>query len=229
MTAAQGSHTTGGHALPDLGGAFNRADFDGYIFDCDGTLADSMPLHYRAWTESLSDKLGRPSREFTEELFYHFGGMPARHIVERLNRDFGYNLPVEKTAHEKEEHFISLMHHGLPPVAEVVAVLRTLVPPARVIVASGGLTDIVEDTLRHIGLSFGPGEIIQRVIGSDQVKLGKPNPDLFLHAADVIGVQPARCLVFEDAAPGFQAATAAGMKYIDVRPFRATIHPAARY
>ncbi len=79
--------------IPSLDSAFHRADFDGYIFDCDGTLADSMPLHYRAWTESLSHKLGRPSVEFTEELFYQFGGMPARHIVERLNRDFGYNLP----------------------------------------------------------------------------------------------------------------------------------------
>jgi beta-phosphoglucomutase-like phosphatase (HAD superfamily) len=216
-------------ALPDLASAFKRADFDGYIFDCDGTLADSMPLHYRAWTESLSDKLGRPSVEFTEDLFYHFGGMPARHIVERLNRDFGYNLPVEATAHEKEEHFISLMHHGLKPVPEVVAVLRTLVLPAKVIVASGGLTNIVEDTLRHVGIAFGPGEIVQRVIGSDQVKLGKPSPDLFLRAAEVLGVPPARCLVFEDAAPGFEAATAAGMKYIDVRPYRASIHRAAQY
>ncbi len=215
--------------LPDLAAAFKRADFDGYIFDCDGTLADSMPLHYRAWTESLTDKLGRPSREFTEELFYHFGGMPARHIVERLNRDFGYNLPVEKTAHEKEEHFISLMHHAIQPVPEVVAVLRTLVPPAKVVVASGGLTPIVEDTLQRIGLSFGPGQIIQQVIGSDQVKLGKPSPDLFLHAAEVIGVASARCLVFEDAEPGFKAAMAAGMKYIDVRPYRAGLPAAARY
>jgi beta-phosphoglucomutase-like phosphatase (HAD superfamily) len=208
---------------------FDRAAYDGFIFDCDGTLADSMPLHYRAWTESLSDKLGRPSSEFTEDLFYHFGGMPARHIVERLNQQFGYNLPVEATAHEKEEHFITLMHHGLKPVSEVVAVLRTLVPPAKVIVASGGLTAIVEDTLRHIGVGFGAGEIVPQVIGSDQVKLGKPSPDLFLRAAEVIGVAPARCLVFEDAAPGFQAATAAGMKYIDVRPYRANIHRAARY
>jgi beta-phosphoglucomutase-like phosphatase (HAD superfamily) len=215
--------------LPDLAAAFNRADFDGYIFDCDGTLADSMPLHYQAWTESLTDKLGRPSSEFTEEIFYHFGGMPARHIVERLNKDFGYNLPVEATAHEKEMHFVTLMHRDLKPVPEVVAVLRTLVPPAKVVVASGGLTSIVEDTLRHIGVAFGPGEIVRQVIGSDQIKLGKPNPDLFLHAAEVIGVAPARCLVFEDAEPGFKAAMAAGMRYIDVRPYRATIHPAARY
>jgi beta-phosphoglucomutase-like phosphatase (HAD superfamily) len=214
--------------LPDLAAAIDRSAFDGYIFDCDGTLADSMPIHYRAWTESLTDKLGRPSVEFTEELFYQYGGMPARHIVERLNRDFGYNLPAEATAHEKEQHFLTLMP-AVQAAPEVVAFLRTLVPPAKVIVASGGLTGIVENTLRTIGLGFGPGEIIQRVVGSDQVAKGKPNPDLFLHAAKLIGVPPARCVVFEDAGPGFQAASAAGMAYVDVRPFRANLPAAARY
>ena len=214
--------------LPDLAAAFDPAAYDGYIFDCDGTLADSMPIHYRAWTESLTDKLGRPSTEFTEELFYHFGGMPARHIVERLNHDFGYNLPVDATAHEKEMHFVSLLPN-VQPVPEVVAVLRSLKPPAKIIVASGGLTGIVVDTLKHVGIESGPGRLVPYVIGSDQVKLGKPNPDLFLHAAGVIGVPAARCLVFEDAEPGFRAAAAAGMAYIDVRSFRATLSPAAKY
>jgi HAD superfamily hydrolase (TIGR01509 family) len=212
----------------DLGSSFDRAAYDGYIFDCDGTLADTMPLHYRAWTESLADKLGRPAVEFTEALFYHFGGMPARHIVERLNHDYGYNLPVEKTAHEKEMKFVEMLP-GVEPVAEVVAVLRTLLPPARVIVASGGQTGIVTDTLRRVGLRIGPDEIVRRVIGSDQVQRGKPNPDLFLHAAEAIGVAPARCLVFEDAEPGFVAAKAAGMHYIDVRPFRANLPDVAKY
>lgn len=215
-------------ALPDLAAAFNRADYDGYIFDCDGTLADSMPLHYRAWTESLAHKLGRPSSEFTEEIFYHFGGMPARHIVERLNADYGWGLPPEKTAHEKELDFIKLLPE-IGPVPEVVALLNSLGKSAKVVVASGGLTGIVRDTLKHIGVEVGPDQVVKDVIGSDQIKRGKPHPDLFLHAAEVLGVPPARCLVFEDAQPGFQAATAAGMHYIDVRPFRANIHPAALY
>ncbi len=214
--------------LPDLASAFNRADYEGYIFDCDGTLADSMPLHYRAWQESLAGKLGRPAVEFTEDLFYHFGGMPARTIVERLNHDYGYNLPPEKTALDKEADFIRLLP-GVGPVPEVVAILKSLGPTAKVIVASGGLTDIVLATLKNIGLESGPGHIIKNVIGSDQVPRGKPHPDLFLQAAQFLGVAPARCLVFEDADPGFRAAEAAGMQFIDVRPYRATIHPAARY
>ena len=214
--------------LPDLKTAFNRADFDGYIFDCDGTLADSMPLHYRAWTESLSHKLGRPSVEFSEEQFYHFGGMPARRIVERLNQDHGWNLPPEQTAHDKEMDFVRILPRVMP-VKEVVALLESLGQEAKVVVASGGLTEIVLETLKVIGVKVGPNEIVKKVIGSDQVKQGKPNPDLFLYAAKMLGVPPARCLVFEDAAPGFEAAKAAGMHYIDVRPYRSTIHPAALY
>jgi beta-phosphoglucomutase-like phosphatase (HAD superfamily) len=214
--------------LPDLNSAFNRADFDGYIFDCDGTLADSMPAHYHAWTEALADRLGRPATEFSEGLFYHFGGMPARHIVERLNRDYGWNLPVEETAHEKEMCFLKRLPE-VRPVPEVVAVLKSLGVAARIVVASGGQTDIVIDTLKHAGIPVGPDQVVKKVIGSDQIKRGKPDPDLFLHAAEVIGVPPARCLVFEDAEPGFIAARAAGMRYIDVRPFRATISPLARY
>jgi beta-phosphoglucomutase-like phosphatase (HAD superfamily) len=206
---------------------FDPNKYDGYIFDCDGTLADTMPLHYQAWTETLARKLGRTS-DFTESMFYHFGGMPARQIIERLNREFGYGLPVEQTAHEKEMRFVELLP-GIGPVQEVVDVLNRLEPDAKVAVASGGLTEIVRETLRFLGLGVGPKEKIKFLVGSDQVTHGKPHPELFLHAAELLGVEPKRCLVFEDAEPGFLAAKAAGMDYIDVRPFRANMAAAGRY
>ena len=206
---------------------FDSDKYDGFIFDCDGTLADTMPLHYQAWNETLALKLGRPS-DFTESMFYRFGGMPARQIIERLNRDFGYSLPVEQTAHEKEMCFVELLP-GIGPVQEVIDVLNRLDPDAKVAVASGGLTEIVRETLRFLGLSVGPKEKIKFLVGSDQVTHGKPHPELFLRAAELLGVEPKRCLVFEDAEPGFVAARAAGMDYIDVRPFRANMPEAARY
>jgi beta-phosphoglucomutase-like phosphatase (HAD superfamily) len=206
---------------------FDPGKYDGYIFDCDGTLADTMPLHYQAWSETLALKLGRPS-DFTESMFYRFGGIPARQIVERLNLDYGYGLPVEQTAHDKEMRFVELLP-GIGPVPEVVDVLNRLGPDAKVAVASGGQTDIVRKTLLFLGLAVGPKEKIKFLVGSDQVTHGKPHPELFLRAAELLGVDPKRCLVFEDAEPGFLAAKAAGMDYIDVRPFRANIHPAARY
>jgi beta-phosphoglucomutase-like phosphatase (HAD superfamily) len=207
---------------------FDPTKYDGFIFDCDGTLADTMPLHYRAWSETLALKLGRPS-DFTESIFYRLGGMPARQIIERLNHDFGYNLPVDQTAREKEARFVELLP-GIGPIQEVIDVLNRLGPDAKTAVASGGLTPIVRETLLFLGLPVGPKEKIKFLVGSDQVKLGKPHPELFLHAAELLGVEPKRCLVFEDAEPGFLAAKAAGMDYIDVRPFRKTgLHEAARY
>lgn len=206
---------------------FDATAYDGYIFDCDGTLADTMPLHYQAWSETLQLKLGRPS-DFTEDTFYRYGGMPAREIIQRLNQDYGYGLPVEQTTVDKENRFLELLP-GIGPIPEVISVLQQLGLSAKVAVASGGLTHIVRDTLAHIGLQVGPNEIIKFLVGSDQVKNGKPAPDLFLRAAELLGVEPKRCLVFEDAAPGFFAATAAGMAHIDVRPYRANIHKAAQY
>ena len=207
---------------------FDPSKYDGFIFDCDGTLADTMPIHYQAWSETLALKLGRPS-DFTESMFYHFGGMPARQIIERLNHDYGYGLPVEQTAHEKEMRFVELLP-GIGPVQEVVDVLNRLGLDAKIAVASGGLTDIVRETLRFLNLAVGPKEKIKFLVGSDQVTHGKPSPELFLRAAELLGVEPKRCLVFEDAEPGFAAAKAAGMDYIDVRPFRASgLHAAARY
>jgi beta-phosphoglucomutase-like phosphatase (HAD superfamily) len=206
---------------------FDPTKYDGFIFDCDGTLADTMPLHYKAWSETLDAKLGRTS-DFTESMFYHYGGMPARQIVERLNRDYGYGLPVDEFAHEKEMRFVEMLP-GIGPVQEVIDVLNRLEPDAKVAVASGGLTEIVRKTLLFLGLSVGPKEKIKFLVGSDQVTHGKPNPELFLHAAKLLGVEPKRCLVFEDAEPGFQAAKAAGMDYIDVRPFRANMAAAGKY
>ena len=199
----------------------------GLIFDCDGTLADTMPLHYRAWSETLALKLGRPS-DFTESMFYRFGGMPARQIIERLNRDYGYGLAVERTAHEKEMRFVELLP-GIGPVREVIDVLDRLGPEAKIAVASGGFSEIVRETLQFLGLTVGPKEKIKFLVGSDQVTHGKPSPDLFLRAAELLGVEPKRCLVFEDAEPGFAAAKAAGMDYIDVRPFRANMAAAGKY
>jgi beta-phosphoglucomutase-like phosphatase (HAD superfamily) len=202
---------------PSLIAGVERTGSNGFIFDCDGTLADSMPLHYQAWSKTLDAILGRPS-DFTEELFYRLLGRPTREIVEQLNRDFGYNLQPEQLAHDKEVCFLAMLPQ-VQPVREVIEVLRHLGPDARIAVASNGPTDTVCQTLRHLGIRHGPGEIVRFVIGADQVNRGKPSPDLFLRAAELLGVPPERCLVLEDAEIGFRAAKAAGMTCLDVRPY----------
>ncbi len=207
---------------------FNPKKYDGFIFDCDGTLADTMPLHYQAWSETLALKLGRSS-DFTESMFYRFGGMPARQIIERLNRDFGYNLPVEQTAHDKEMRFVELLP-GIGPIQEVIDVLNRLGPDAKVAVASGGLTEIVRETLLILGLSVGPVEKIKFLIGSDQVTHGKPHPDLFLPRGGIARGRTRNGVSFSRTRSRvFVAAKAAGMDYIDVRPFRASMADAAKH
>lgn len=187
---------------------------DGYLFDCDGTLADSMPLHFQAWTSYLEQAGGAPSR-FTEELFYAWGGRPEREIFAALNRDYGYSIDPERGVREKEMRYRALLPQ-VKPVAAVADLARRLgALHAKMAVGSGSGREIVEETLRHLGLR----EYFAVIVAAGEVPRGKPAPDVFLKAAEGIGVEPGRCVVFEDAVPGFQAAQAAGMRWVDVRPY----------
>jgi HAD superfamily hydrolase (TIGR01509 family) len=187
--------------------------YDGFIFDLDGTIADSMPIHFKAWTETIERKSDGPSR-FTENIFYSYGGRPPREIISSLNDDYGYALPVNETATEKEARFVELMHE-VQPIAPVVEFLRGLPVEAKKAVASGGLHEIVERTLQQLGVR----DLIQAIVGADDVLRGKPDPEGFNKAAALIGVPAHRILVLEDAEPGMAAARAAGMDFLDVRPY----------
>jgi HAD superfamily hydrolase (TIGR01509 family) len=184
--------------------------FDGYIFDCDGTLAHTMPMHYRAWLTAFADK--KAPFEFSEEYFYSLGGTPTTRIVEILNEKHGTAFDAPALAHYKEDKFEELMHE-ITPIDEVVACARRFKAEGKpVAVASGGMRHIVEKTLDSIGL----GGFFPIVITPEQVNRGKPFPDMFLLAAEKMGTTPARTLVFEDAVPGIDAAKAAGMQYVVV-------------
>jgi haloacid dehalogenase superfamily, subfamily IA, variant 3 with third motif having DD or ED len=183
------------------------------IFDCDGTLADTMPIHYRAWRETL-DSLGA-AHVFPEEQFYAWGGVTAAEIVARLNARHGLTLAVEETAHLKEETYRRLMPE-LRAIPSVVAEARRFreagIPLA---VASGGRRDLVEQTLRILGVRDWFGA----VVGSEDVQHGKPDPEVFLTAANGIGAVPADCVVYEDADAGILAGQRAGMRVVDIRPY----------
>ncbi|MFG0288541.1 MAG: HAD family hydrolase [Rhodopirellula sp. JB044] len=183
--------------------------FDGLIFDCDGTLTDSMPLHFRAWREALSAR----GVEFTENRFYSMAGMPTDKIISILSNEQNVTIDVESTADAKEEAFESLMGdlQPLQVVCDCAARHRGQIPMA---VASGGIRPIVEQQLKHIGIL----DWFDTIVTSEDTELHKPEPDAFLLAAKQLGVDPKRCLVFEDSPLGFDAACRAGMEFIDVRP-----------
>ncbi|MEI6560683.1 MAG: HAD-IA family hydrolase [Verrucomicrobiota bacterium] len=180
-------------------------DFDGYIFDCDGTLADTMPLHYEAWCAALADH----ACDFPEAFFYELGGVPTERIVEILNERHGYNMPVVETAAYKESLYVEMIPKCLP-IEAVVDFALEFHGKKPLAVASGGHGIIVRKTLTALGIV----DKFDAIVGAEDYVHGKPAPDPFLEAARQIGVPPERCLAFEDTALGIQSATAAGMKTV---------------
>ena len=183
-------------------------DLRGLIFDCDGTLVDSMPLHYRAW-QKVSRRHGFC---FPEHRFYSLGGIPTRGIVDMLGAEQDLALDAALVAFEKEQEYLALMPHCRlnDHVMQVVHSHRGRVPMA---VASGGSRRTTLGVLEHLGVCG----LFQAVVTSEEVLRPKPAPDVFLEAARRIGVAPQHCRAFEDTDLGITAIRAAGMHPIDVR------------
>lgn len=183
----------------------------GLIFDCDGTLADTMPAHYRAWTAML-EPFGIP---FPEPRFYAMGGMPTSRIIATLAADAGVTVTdIEAMVQEKERLFVRHLDSVQPivPVVAIAAAHRGHLPMA---VASGGHREIVGMTLDRLQVRDWFGAMVT----AEDTARHKPEPDVFLEAARRIGVPAAACVVFEDTELGLEAARRAGMHGVDVRPF----------
>jgi len=181
--------------------------YGGYIFDCDGTLADTMPLHYRAWARVVEEGGGR----FPEELFYSWGGRPSETIVADLNRTFGSDLAILETAERKEAYYLELLHE-VTPIQAVVDIALGLRGRAPLAVTSGGYRKYVELTLDVIGLK----DVFPVIVCAEDCGHGKPHPDPFLETARRLGVPAGECLVFEDSPAGIEAALRAGMECVRV-------------
>jgi beta-phosphoglucomutase-like phosphatase (HAD superfamily) len=182
-------------------------DFGGFIFDCDGTLADSMPLYHRAWQRALSDH--GATFEFTWELFMSRAGMSTALTVEGLNATFGTTLEAEAVEAVHRREYLGLID-TVRPIDAIVAIAHAYFGKLPMSVASGGTRPLVERTLELIGVR----ELFPVVVVAADVPRGKPEPDIFLLAAKRMGVAPERCLVFEDGAPGILAAERAGMQAV---------------
>jgi beta-phosphoglucomutase-like phosphatase (HAD superfamily) len=182
-------------------------EFHAYLFDCDGTIADSMPLHYIAWRQSL-DEWGC---EFPEDLFYAWGGLPVADIIAALNEMRGLAMPVAAVDQRREDLYRELLPQ-LTAVPEVLAHIEDAHGRVPFAVVSGGARDSVTASLTTLGLL---DRFDVMVCAGDYAK-AKPNPEAFLLAARHLGVAPGHCLVFEDTDLGIQAATAAGMASVRV-------------
>lgn len=188
-----------------------KREFAGYIFDLDGTLIDSMPIHYRAWDAAMQ-QAGVPGR-LDEELFYALGGVPTRRVAELFGEHYQLALDPDVVAHEKELLYLELMR-DVRVIEPVAAFAREVARRRPVAIATGGLPDVALPALDATGLRA----LFDIVITPLDVApgRGKPAPDMFLLAAERMGVPPEQCVVFEDAEPGMQAARAAGMAVVRV-------------
>lgn len=184
-------------------------EFAGYIFDLDGTLVDTMPLHYAAWRDTMRE-FGL-DRDLDEHLFYSLGGVPAVKVADIFNQHYGTNFEPLALREVKEARFGKLLP-AAPLIESVVAFARQVAATHPVSVASGGPRDVVTDTLETRGLSA----LFPVVVTADDVERGKPAPDTFLLAAEKMGVAAEGCLVFEDAELGIEAAKAAGMQWVRI-------------
>ena len=186
-------------------------NFGAFLFDLDGTVADSMPLHLLTWQQATRDFGG----SFPEELFWQWGGIPLTKTVQMLNERFGYSMNPQEVVDHKEQIYLTLLEtqpDQLRPIASVVAHIalqRGHLPMASV---SGSPRLTVLRTLETLGLS----DAFQVIVAGEDYTHGKPDPEPFLNAARLLHVPPADCLVFEDAEAGIQSAIAAGMQYVRV-------------
>jgi HAD superfamily hydrolase (TIGR01509 family) len=183
--------------------------YDAVIFDCDGTLVDSMPAHFDAWCEALA--LHGAGGVFKEDVFHAMGGRPTRDIVVELNDEYGLRLDPEAVAFAKREAFLKRIQ-SVTLIDEIAAFAESLRGKMPLAVASGGSRMVVEKTLRVVGIS----DWFDEVVTADDVTEGKPAPDIFLHASRLLGVVPARCLALDDAPAGILSAQRAGMQVIAV-------------
>jgi HAD superfamily hydrolase (TIGR01509 family) len=181
-------------------------EFGAYIFDCDGTLADTMPLHYRAWTRIVAELGG----SFPKELFYEWGGTPTEQILMLLRDKCGLKVgDVQKAAARKEEYFLQMIRE-VKPIEAVLQIARRWHGIKPLAVASGGFRRQIEQTLDALGIRY----LFNTVVCVEDYARGKPFPDPFLEAARRLNVLPTECLVFEDSPQGVQAAQAAGMQFV---------------
>lgn len=180
------------------------------ILDCDGTLMDTVESHYLAWRDTYN-KLGHEFVTFNE-FQKQYAGTSGFELVGILNHKFNYTLEIEKTVKLKDDIFITDYIQSVRPFENVLNLVKQSYGIIPMVVASGGETAVVNEMLNLNKIS----KYFVDIITINDVKQGKPFPDLFLEASARFNVFPHECLIFEDSNAGFQAAKNANMKCIDV-------------
>lgn len=192
-------------APPDI-----ASDVQALIFDCDGTLADTFAAHYRTFKSALVPY----GVEFTTAFYAARLGLSRRQMLAALQVETGIAFDDEDVALRTPPIFLTHLDAiTAVPFSENLVQLHH--GKLKLAVASAGQRNVVTASLNAIGLL----EMFNTVVTIEDTGIGKPAPDLFLKAAENLGVAPAFCHVFEDSNEGVEAAHRAGMACTDIRPY----------
>ncbi len=178
------------------------------IFDCDGTLCDSMQAHFVCWRDALAPY----GMQLESENFFRHSGTPSSTVIPMLAEQQGVTIDFEAALQLKEEMFLKSVDL-LGPVEPVVQIAKDNRDKKPMAVASGGTRALVNLQLEHLNII----DWFQAIVTCEDTERHKPDPDVFLEAARRLGVPPAECVVYEDGEPGIVAARAAGMQCVDIR------------
>jgi beta-phosphoglucomutase family hydrolase len=188
----------------------NNPQAKGLIFDIDGTICDTMPVHFIAWRQIAAEY----GIDFTPELFVEVTGVPAFQTSQYLKKKFNADFDELDFTLRKEERYEQNMHKAKPiePVIKLIRENKGKLPMA---CGTGGSQYLAWKTLEIAGVK----DCFEHVVAAEDVVNHKPFPDTFLKAAELIGVQPSDCVVYEDGELGLQAADRAGMMSVDVTQY----------
>jgi HAD superfamily hydrolase (TIGR01509 family) len=197
-------------AFENLNIRFPTKTYDGYIFDCDGTIADSMELHHRAWRFALKEN--GATIDYTWEMFTSLAGAGHADTVRKVNALYNQHLDPVKVTNDKEKWYAA-HNDEVQPITPMTDYVRSLAAMgAKMAVASGGPRNQVIKTIKAIGLEG----MFQAIVSQDDITRSKPDPEIFLKAASGLGVDPHKCVVFEDSGLGIAGAKSAGMDWVKI-------------
>jgi HAD superfamily hydrolase (TIGR01509 family) len=186
----------------------NEYPYKAFLYDCDGTLADNMPAH----TETYIRVAAVQGVVIDGGIIDEFAGLPIVNVVEEINKRYRSTFNPEEFKAQKYKVFLEEYIEHTQPIEYVVNHLKNHAGRVRIAVVSGSSRNVVERTMQILGIDH----LVELMVCAGETLQGKPYPDPFLKAAELLGVAPADCLVFEDGNPGTRAADAAGMRWVRI-------------
>lgn len=188
--------------------ALTQGDYEAFLYDCDGTLADNMQAHKNSYVKAAGEFGFMLDPALIDEL----AGWPTVEVVGEMSRRYQVALDVTAFTQRKGQIFFEEYIEYTQPIPFVVDHLKQHAGKIKIGVVSGGRRHTVERTLNVLGIRH----LVDTIVCAGETPKGKPFPDPFLKAALDLGVAPEKCMVFEDGDPGIQSANAAGMQSIRI-------------